>query len=154
MKIPIPSSCTLGRPGSGAELELLLGDDAVEVTGNGLQRKHLRDSIEDVGLCVLQSYLSPFFLCLHNNGHGEVSLLHSYSEKVFRLTVGLADISDEEVDQILVFPHSLDELSRIFPCFITEELVDLISTQIITVIARLVWLQDYSAVVEVPFYPG
>ena len=104
--------------------------------------------------CVLQCYLSPFFLCLHNDGHGEVSLLHSYSERVFRLTVGLADIPDEQVDQILVFPHSLDELSRIFPCFITEELVDLISTQIITVLASLVWLQDYSAVVEVPFYPG
>ena len=51
MKIPIPSSCTIGCKESGEELELLLGDGAVEVTGIGLERKHFRVSIEDVGLC-------------------------------------------------------------------------------------------------------
>ena len=97
-------------------------------------------------------YLSPFFLSFHNDRNGELSLLHRHSEKVFRPTVSQADIPDEQVDQILVFPHSLDQLSRIFPCVITVVRADSISAQIITVIARLVWLEDYSAVVEVPFY--
>ena len=59
-------------------------------------------------------------MCVQNDRHGELSLLDCDAEIVFLLPVSLTDIPDDQVDEVLVFPDGLDELSRIFPCVIKE----------------------------------